>query len=168
MASDMSLVPSAIAVLAASPSVFRALLSPLPAALISAPGPEGWCARDVLAHVVARQRPAMIDRINAMLADDGAAIPDIPDNATEVETYREMPLAAVLDAYDALRAEALTIVRPLSAEQLSRRGVHSVAGAISVADVIHHHAYHDLLHIEQAASLIDAPLEERRGAMRIF
>ena len=39
---------------------------------------------------------------------------------------------------------------------------------ISVADVLNHVAYHDLLHIGQIAGLLAAPIEARRGAMRVF
>jgi hypothetical protein len=46
--------------------------------------------------------------------------------------------------------------------------VHSGVGEISIADVIHHVAYHDLIHIAQAARLASAPLEPLRGAMRPF
>jgi hypothetical protein len=162
------LIESAIATLTATPSTLCAMLTPLPDDLVAAPGKEDWSARDVVAHLSARQRPAIIGRVSAILAERGAPIPDIPDSLMEVEPYRERPLDALFDEFDAGRHEAVALLRTVTPEQLAWRGVHSGVGEISIADVIHHVAYHDLIHIAQAARLASAPLEPLRGAMRPF
>jgi len=41
-------------------------------------------------------------------------------------------------------------------------------GDLAIADIIHHVAYHDLVHVAQAARLAGEPLEQLRGAMRVF
>jgi hypothetical protein len=168
MAADRMLIPSAIAVLASTPAAMRAMLAPLPADLVAAPGGEGWSARDVVAHLAARQRPAIMGRVSAVLAQPGAAIPDIPDNLMEVEPYRSRPLDDLFDAFAEGRAEAVALLESVTPEQLTWRGVHSEVGEISIADVIHHVAYHDLVHVAQAAKLAYGPLEPLRGAMRVF
>ena len=54
MTADRMLIEPAIAVLASTPSVMRAMLAPLSADLIAAPGKDAWSARDVVAQ---HQRP---------------------------------------------------------------------------------------------------------------
>jgi uncharacterized protein YfaQ (DUF2300 family) len=167
MPSEQMHIPAAIAV-ASTPAALRSMLLPLPQELVDAPGPEGWSARDVVAHLAARQQPAIAGRISAILAQPGAAIPDIPDNLTEVQPYRERPLADLFDEFARGRAEALATIERVTSEQLAWRGVHAEVGEISIADIIHHVAYHDLIHVAQAARLACAPLEPLRGAMRVF
>lgn len=66
------------------------------------------------------------------------------------------------------RTQAVTLLETIGEAQLQRRGVHSSVGELTIADIIHHVAYHDLVHIAQAAQLCAAPLERLRGAMRVF
>ena len=168
MSDDHLLIPAAIAVLASTPSVMRAMLAPLPDELIAAPGPEGWCARDVVAHLAARQHAAIVGRISAVLERQGATMPDVPQSLMDVRPHRSRPLDELLREFEDGRVGAVALLRRVTPEQLSWRGVHSGLGELSIADVIHHLAYHDLMHVSQAADLALAPLEPLRGAMRQF
>ena len=168
MDSSRALIAESIAVLASTPSVMRTMLTPLPESLVAAPGGEGWSARDAVAHLMARQHPAITGRIDAILAAEGASIPNIPDDLMEVQVHRERPLDDLLREFDGGRADIVAQLRRITPEQLPRRGVHSEVGELSIADIIHHVAYHDLVHIAQAAQLLGAPLEPLRGAMRVF
>src|SRR5438105_2138345 len=101
----------------------------------------------------------------AMLDQDDPSIPDIPDE-TGLDALRGRPLAELCDEFASRREEATAWLCTLSAAQLARGGRHEVAGAITIRDVLHHLAYHDLLHVAQSARLIAARMEQRRGAMR--
>jgi len=161
--------PAALEVLATTPAALRAMLSRLPEATVSAPGAEGWSPKDVVAHLASIQRPAVIERIGALLSGGVAAVPNVDEDAALAQSgLRGRPLEDALEAFAELRAEAMTLLRSIEPAQLGLRGKHSVAGEISVADVIHHLAYHDLLHVEQIARLLCVPIELQRGAMRMF
>lgn len=151
--------------LASTPATLRALLISLPSDAVVHAGDEGWSARDVVAHLLARHDDALVGRVRAMLERDDPLIPDIPDE-TGIDALRERPVGELCDDFAARRAEATAWLRTLSDAQLARGGRHEVAGAITIADVLHHLAYHDLLHVAQAARLIAAPMEQRRGAIR--
>jgi hypothetical protein len=144
------------------------MLAPLPDELVAAPGREGWSARDVVAHLSLRQRPAIIGRVSAILAKPDGPIPDVPQSLMDVDPMRARPLDDVLREFEEGRTEAVALVRSVTPEQLRWRGVHTGVGDLSIADIIHHVAYHDLVHIAQAARLAHAPLEPLRGAMRAF
>ena len=84
------------------------------------------------------------------------------------EPLRTKPFDDLLREFEEGRAECIELLRTVTPDQLTLRGVHSGIGELSIADVIHHTAYHDLVHIAQAAQLAQAPLEPLRGAMRRF
>jgi hypothetical protein len=161
--------PAALEVLATTPAVLHAMLGKLPEATVNVPGAEGWSPKDVVAHLASIQRPAVIERIGALLSGGGAAVPNVDEDAALAQSgLRGRPLDDALEVFAELRAEAMTLLRSIEPAQLGQRGTHSVAGEISVADIIHHVAYHDLLHVEQVARLLYVPIERERGAMRMF
>jgi hypothetical protein len=168
MPAERVLIAPAIEVLRSTPSVMRAMLEPLGDELVAVPGREGWSARDVVSHLMTRQRPAIIGRVSAVLAEPGGVIPDVAGELMAVEGYRARALGELLDEFAAGRAEAVALLEKVTPEQLEWRGVHSGVGEISIAEIIHHVAYHDLVHVSQAARLLHRPLEPLRGAMRVF
>ena len=168
MSSDVSLVSGAISVLKSTPAVLRAMLGPLPADLIAVEGKGGWSARDVVAHLSVRQRAAIVGRITAVLAEPGATLPQVPQQLMDVTPYRSRPLDELFREFEEGRAEAVGVVEQVTPEELQLRGVHTGVGEVSIAEIVHHLAFHDLVHISQAADLALAPLEPLRGAMRRF
>jgi hypothetical protein len=156
-------------VLASTPAALRGLLASLPATALEAPGAEGWSPKDVVAHMLSVEQQALTGRLRLIVEGDDPAIPNIDEDATlGASGMREWPLARLLDEFAAQRSAAILKLSALDTEKLARRGRHSAAGAVSAADVVHDVAFHDLLHIGQITRLICAPLEERRGAMRMF
>ena len=163
------LLPAALDVFGSTPATLRALLGKLPETAVSTPGDEGWSAKDVVAHLVSLYGPTLVDRIRPILEQVEPPILNADEAAIlEASGLRNKPLAALLDELARQRAAAVAWLRGLSDEQLRRVGIHSAAGRVSVADLIHHKAWHDLLHIEQVCRLIAVPLDEHRGAMRVF
>ena len=162
------LIEPAINVLASTPTVMRAMLSPLSAELIAAPGKDGWSARDVVAHLQQRQRPAIYGRVAAILEQPGGPIPDVPPELMDPAPLRSRDFGELLREFGDGRAECIALLRTLTPEQLPLRGKHSQIGELSIAEVIHHTAFHDLVHIAQAAQLAGAPLEPLRGPMGRF
>jgi hypothetical protein len=157
------------ALLERTPQVLRALLAGLPSAVVEAPGAEGWSPKDVVAHLASIQRAANIQRVAMMLEADDPLIPGIDEEQVlEASGLRQRPLADLLDRFERDRTDGVALLRRLTPGDLARTGRHSVVGALRIADIVHHIAYHDLLHVGQIAALLAAPVEQRRGAMRIF
>jgi hypothetical protein len=120
-------------------------------------------------HLASRQRPAFIGRITLIIEQDHPLLPDISDDAIPGGyTLGDQPLPAILAEFEAVRAEAMALVRSLSESQLARTARHETAGQVSAADIVHHIAYHDLVHIAQVNALLRDPIDRARGAMRVF
>jgi hypothetical protein len=160
--------PAAVDVLAATPATLRALLGGLPQALVEAPADDDWSPRDVVAHLLSRA-PVQAERVRVMLDADRPRLADVPEREQlERSGLRSRPLGELLDEFERLRAEDMRRLRDIRPEQAARTGQHEVAGEISVADAIHHHAYHDLLHIAQVATMLQDRLDPLRGNMQAF
>ncbi|HYM14328.1 MAG TPA: DinB family protein [Dehalococcoidia bacterium] len=164
-----AVIPAALDMLAATPATMRSLLVGLPDEMTSAAGPEGWSARDVVAHVLSVNGPALVDRVRLIVERDAPPLPNVDEQATlERSGLRSRQLKTLLDEFARQRGGAVMWLRNLQAESLVRTGEHSVAGVVSAADIIVHVAWHDLLHVEQVCRLLAPAFDEHRGAMRRF
>ena len=83
----------------------------------------------------------------------------------EERGYASWPFEKLLDAFDEKRNDNVALLRGLSSEQLARVADHAEAGEISVSDLAHYAAVHDLTHLRQIASMLRAQLAPRTGNM---
>ena len=153
-------------ILAATPATLTALLGNTADATVAAPNEEGWTVRDVLAHMIAMERPAVRERVAAMLEHDNPAVQDVNETeALEASGLRDASLSDLLARFAAEREESITFLRTLSTAQLQRPGRHGAVGPIVAAHVFHHFAYHDMLHLRQIAAMLGNAPGEARGNM---
>jgi hypothetical protein len=163
---DLTLAPGTLAILAATPAVFDALFAAQPDEALDRPGDEGWSPNDVLAHLASIQRIALVVRVKTMLEGNLPLLPDVDEHENLAAFgLRGRRAGELLGIFSEERAQAMLLFSSLQPEDLGRRGRHSLAGEITVADALHHMAYHDLLHVAQAADLLAGPIQGRRGAM---
>lgn len=164
----VTLEPGTLEVIASTPSVLRALTASLPAAAIDARDGEGWSARDVVGHLLDRW-PSQRGRVQKMLAEAHPVILDEDEVAgLEASGLRQRPLAWLLDEFERARAAEAATFRALTASDLARTGQHSAAGPITIAELLNHVAYHDLLHIQQIAATLALVPNAGRGAFGMF
>jgi len=157
-----------LGIIARTPAVIRALLQDVPASTLEAPDAGGWSALTVVAHLVDRQ-PTQHARVELMLAQDDPVILDEDEQAgLEASGLLERPLGALFELLASRQTTHVARYDRLTTSELARRGRHSVAGAITIADLLNHRAYHDLVHVQQIASMLAAGPDASRGAMGIF
>ena len=162
-------IAAALDVYAATPATLVALLAGLPETLTSTPADEGWSPHDVVVHLTSLDPFSMVRRVRAIVEQDDPVIPDLDEHAVlEGSGLLSRPLGPVLDQMARQRAEALVWLRDLTPQQLARTGRHSTAGPLTAAEIIHHKAWHDLLHIGQICRMLSVPLDAGSGAMRKF
>ena len=162
-------IAAALDVYAGTPGTLRSLLGALPEPVIVAPADEGWSPRDVVVHLASLDPFSMVGRVRAILDQDEPELPDLDEHdVLERSGLRGRPLADVLDEMAQTRAAALAWLRELTPAQLARTGRHSAVGRLSAAEIIHHKAWHDLLHLQQICRMISIPLDAGSGSMRRY
>ena len=162
-------ITNALEIYASTPATLRALLGGLPESITSVAADEGWSVHDVVVHLTSLDPFSMVGRVRAILDQDDPVIPDLDEQEVlERSGLQSKPLADVLDQLARQRGDAVVWLRELMPEQLARTGRHSAAGPLSAAEIIHHKAWHDLLHVGQICRMLSAPLDAGSGAMRRY
>lgn len=162
-----ALVAGTFEVLAGTPLAMRGLLGALPEGLATDPADDGWSPRDVLAHLLSVEPWAFADRVRLMLDTDDPAVPNVDEADVLARSgLRARPIDSLLAEFERTRRANLSWVEALTAEQLAHTGRHEQVGSITVANVLHHIAFHDLNHVRQITSMLEPPLNDGRGHMR--
>lgn len=161
--------PSALALIAGTPAVLRALLAGLPTHIVEAPNDEGWSLKDIVAHLHDVEGVAFVERISRMLHEERPFIASIDPPARLVAGgYASRLLDDLLDDLERQRAEHVAWLASLTAEELRRVGEHDTVGEIRVVDIVHQWAAHDMAHLRQIALMIQQYLAPMMGATRGF
>ena len=149
-----------LSILAATPSRITDLSTGLPPAqLLAPPGPGEWSARDVLAHL--RACADMWGKcIAEILSEDRPTIKAVnPTTWIKKTNYREQEFQPSLQAFTALRAELLAVLKPLAPEAWSRMAVVTGAGRPRERTVYTYAqwlANHERSHFKQIERIVNA------------
>ncbi len=146
------LTPQEIAaILAAMPTIVRTELSSLPSIVVNwHPGPEEWCVKEALGHIMEAEGRGFAGRIRTILDEDD---PDLAAwDQTEVERERNdcaRDLDELLSDFEQMRKESVELVKGLTEADLGRGGMHPQVGYLSVNDLLHEWISHDRNHVRQ-------------------
>ena len=166
--SNHQIDPTVFAIVGATPAILRALFARLPPEARDAELDEGWSARHCLAHVLDTE-DVIVGRMRRIVEEERPFIRSIDAPARLRDGgYLARDWESLLNEFETRRAEGIAWLRALPPGQLGRAGEHEEAGEISVADIAHQWAYHDLMHLKQAESIIQQRLEAGMGRTRLF
>lgn len=144
----------AIASLARTPAVLRALLATLPDEWVTASdGPETWSPQQVVAHLIHGERADWTVRARTILSPAAASPFEPYDRDASLAEAERQPLAALLDAFERARAENVDWLRgvALSEKDLRRTGIHPDFGVVTLRQLLATWVAHDHGHIVQIA-----------------
>lgn len=146
---------SASAVLSITPARWANLAQTVPADLLSLPpAPGEWSALECLQHLIDTE-PVFQFRIDAFLA--GRDFPAFdPDRQGTKPDARRQP-AELAAEYARLRAASLDALARLTPGDLDRQAVHQELGRVTLSEMIHEWAAHDLMHTVQAERALMQP-----------
>lgn len=155
--------------LRATPAILTSLVRGLPDHAMSTPFDEGWSVRHVVAHILDVDEVIFNDRIQRILGEDRPFIRSIDPLARMGERgLLDREAADMIGELARRRPDEVTAIQLLSDTQLARAGEHDEAGEITVSDLVYQWTYHDLMHLKQAASILQAPLVTGMGNTRKF
>ena len=119
------------------------------------PAPERFSIGEVLAHLAHSENDCYRPRVDRFLAEE---MPEFePDDAQmHLELYANGDPAEDFRRFEGLRRDNLELLRGLPAQAGARRAVHRAVGEITLSQMLHEWALHDLGHVRQIAELVRA------------
>jgi uncharacterized damage-inducible protein DinB len=154
-------------ILSAMPGRWIALAETLPDELLARPpAPNEWSAKDCLLHLIENERKVFPVRVQAFLdgQDFPAFDPDqegtIPDPTQTARDYARQ--------IEQLRAGSLALLKQVTPEDLPRRARHAELGMVSLEEMLHEWAGHDLMHTVQAERALMQPFILGCGAWQSY
>jgi hypothetical protein len=154
------------AVLVMTPPRWSLMVASLPGDLLARrPLPDQWSALDCLRHLVETERVLYPVRVRQFLAGQ----PFDPFDADESAARAADEAAATLMAqFSAMREASLALIDSLTAEDLARTNQHPKLGEVTLRQMLHTWAAHDLNHTVQAERALMQPFIAGCGPWRSF
>jgi len=157
-----NILPWVHAVLKSTPEQWSDLSATTPAELLAAPpAPKEWSALECLLHLVDTERAVFPVRVRAFLEgrDFTAYNPD--REGSKLDPSRSaLALAA---EFARLRAESLALMARLTSADLPRQARHPELGMVTLSELLHEWAAHDLMHTVQAERAMMQPFIQGCG-----
>ena len=162
---DTELLNVVSAMLATTAERWQRLTADLPRELLTrAPAPGEWSAVDCLRHLLDTEHYVFPSRVRAFLA--GQDFPNFDPDAQKRDTVEQPSPAALAAEFARLRAENLALLATLRPEDLARTARHSELGPVTLGQMLHEWAAHDLNHTVQAERALMQPFIAGSGSWR--
>ena len=133
--------------------------------LARAPMAGEWSAADCLRHLVETERNVFPVRVRCFLegSDFPAFDPDAAAALVDVRTPR-----ILVDEFAALRAASLELLATLTETDLDRTAKHAALGQVTLGEMLHEWAAHDLMHTVQGERALMQPFIAGVGPWRSY
>lgn len=154
------------AVLSTTPERWQRLVSTLPDNLLTRlPAPGEWSALNCLQHLLDAERSLFPVRFQAFLEGRNFEAYDPRKPHPDLATQRPEQLAA---AFAQHRQASLVLLGQVRDEDLERGVQHPQFGTVTLAQLLHTWAAHDLMHTVQAERALMQPFMFGCGPWRSF
>jgi len=142
--------------LEATPEVLRGLMTELTEEDARwKPAPDRFSVAEVLAHLSHSEGHCYRTRLDRFMAESRPEFE--PDDAQMyLDLYRDADPEEAFDHFEDQRENNLEFLRDLPAGAGDRRALHKEYGEITMSQMLHEWALHDLGHIRQIAELVRA------------
>ncbi len=159
-----------LSLLEQTPIIIEKILLDVPDSTLSwKPASDRWSISEVLAHL-ADVEQANRDRTRRMAQEDSPKLESYDQNAIYATgKYSGGSGRERLHTFCHERDRTLSMLRYLSDGALGRAGQHASIGRITLSDLLHEWAFHDLGHIRQISELYrSAAFYPKMGAFKTF
>ena len=164
---DNDILDSLQAVLTTTPTRWQSLAATLPPALLRRPAAPGeWSALECLQHLIDAERGVFPVRARAFLA--GQDLPAYDPDRQGTRLAAEVMPEALAGEFAALRAESLGVLEHVTPADLKRQVRHEELGPVTLSQLLHEWAGHDLMHTVQAERALMQPFIEGCGPWRMY
>lgn len=154
------------AILTTTPLRWTQLAESVPDELLRRrPAPGEWSALECLQHIVDTEQIFPQRVVALRQSQDVPAFDPNREGSQGADPRSPAELAA---AFAALRAENLALVEGVRADELANGGRHSELGPVTLGELLHEWAAHDLDHTIQAERALIQPFIEGCGAWQPY
>lgn len=162
MDTDLELMCALIAI---TPERWLGMADALPEELLSLPAVEGeWSALECLQHLVDTEKVFQF-RVPAILA--GHDIPDFNPDTDGTRPGMQTPQTLAVE-FTRLRRASLPMLEKLTPADLECKARHSELGMVTLNEMLHDWAAHDLNHTVQAERALMQPFIEGCGPWKKY
>ena len=142
-------------VLATTPNRWLELTQSLPPELLRlSPAPGEWSAVACLQHMIDVEQIFRF-RLQAFL--EGRDFPAFDPDSQGTRPDEQQSPAAAAQTFAEMRAQSLEVLESITAADLERRAHHAELGPVTLSEMIHEWAAHDLNHTIQAEEALMQP-----------
>ena len=145
-----------IDLLEATPVILRGLMAELnDGDLRWKPAPDRFSVGEVLAHLSHAEGYCYRTRLDRFMSEDNPEF-EGDDAQFHLELYRNSDPEDAFDHFEEQRDTNIEFLRELPKSSGARTAVHKEAGPITMEQMLHEWAMHDLGHVRQIAELVRA------------
>jgi hypothetical protein len=153
------------ALITTTPGRWTSLAQALPVELLALPAADReWSAVECLQHLLDTEKVFQF-RVHAFLA--GRDFPNFNPDAEGSKPGAQTPLA-LAEEFARMRRESLLMLEKLSPADLQRKARHSELGMVTLNEMVHNWAAHDLNHTVQAERALMQPFIRGCGPWKKF
>ena len=124
-----------------------------------------WSAMDCLCHLLDAERWIFPARVQALMVGENFVAFDPDSQGTRYVTQNPQQLA---EEFARRREESLIGLDRVSIQDLTRRAQHSELGTVTLGELLHEWAAHDLMHTVQAERALMQPFILGSGPWRLY
>jgi len=140
----------------ATPGILRALMGEVSREeALWKPAPDRFSIAEVLAHLSHSEGHCYRARLDRFLTEELPEL-DSDDASSHYDLYRQADPQDSFDHFEEQRETNVEFMRTLPRSAGDRRALHRETGEITLAQMLHEWALHDLGHIRQVAELVRA------------
>lgn len=164
---DEDIIPWARTILSTTPARWMSLAEALPAELFTRqPLPGEWSALECLQHLVDTERSVFPPRVTYLLAEQDFPAFD-PDSQGTPPQPGQSP-AELAAEFQRLRADGLARLEQVTPGDLGKRARHAELGIVTLSELLHEWAAHDLMHTVQAERALMQPFIQGSGPWQVY
>lgn len=154
-------------ILSTTPNRWLDMVQRLPAELLNLPPRAGeWSAIECLLHLMDTERWVFPVRVRAFLANQDLPAFDPDSQGTKPSPEQQPP--ALAQEFTNMRKVSLELLKTLNPVVLDRTAIHSELGLVTLSEMLHEWAAHDLMHTVQAERALMQPFIRASGPWEVF
>ena len=133
------------------------------------PGPDEWCVKEVIGHLIEAEERGFAGRVRTMLvAPDPVFQAWSPPQVARDRGDADKSAGELLKQFLDLRLASAVLVEQLTVADLERSGRHPQVGRLTIGDLLGEWVHHDREHLRQIMANVQAYVWPQLGGAQRF